>query len=48
MMKDGSRVTFPVMLGMAPDAFLTKTWYPDQLASGISRPAIPRTIKIIP
>jgi hypothetical protein len=27
MVKDYSRVTFPVMLDMAPYAFLTKIWY---------------------
>jgi hypothetical protein len=47
MVKDCSPITFPVMLDMAPYAFLTKNCYPYQLAGGISDPAIPRTIKII-
>jgi hypothetical protein len=47
MVKDCSHVTFPVMLDMAPYAFLTKNWYLYQLAAGISHPAIPRTMKII-
>jgi hypothetical protein len=46
MVKDCSRVPFPVMLDMALYAFLTKKWYPYQLAAGISHPAIPLTIKI--
>jgi hypothetical protein len=47
MAKDCSHIAFPVMLDMAPYAFLTKHWSPYQLAAGISHPAIPRTIKII-
>jgi hypothetical protein len=47
MVKDCRRVTFPIMLDMAPYAFMTKNGYPYQLAAGISHPAIPRTIKVI-
>jgi hypothetical protein len=47
MVKDCSRVTFPVMLDMAPYVFLTKNRYPYQLAAGTSHPAILITIKVI-
>jgi hypothetical protein len=47
MVKDCSRVTFPVMLDMNPIAFLRKKGDPYQLAAAISHPAIPRTIKVI-
>jgi hypothetical protein len=40
MVKDCTRVTFPVMLDMAPYAFLAKDCYPYQLTAGISHPAI--------
>jgi hypothetical protein len=43
--KDYNRVTFPVILNMAPYAFLTKIWYPYQLAVGISHPAIPERLR---
>jgi hypothetical protein len=41
------RVTFPVMLDMAPYPFVTKNWYLYRLAVGISHPVIPRTMKVI-
>jgi hypothetical protein len=47
MVKYCSRVAFPVILEMAPYAFLARNCYPYQLAAGISHPAIPRTMKII-
>jgi hypothetical protein len=47
MVKDCSRATFPVMLDMAPYAFLTKKCCPYISAAGISHPAIPRTIKLM-
>jgi hypothetical protein len=48
MAKDCNRVSFPVMLDMAPSALLTKNWHPYQLATGVSHPAMPRMIKVIP
>jgi hypothetical protein len=47
MVKDYSRVTFPVMFDVAPCPFLTKNCSLYQLAGGISHPAVPRTIKVI-
>jgi hypothetical protein len=47
MLKVCSRATFPVMIDVAPYAFLTKSCYPCQLAADTSHSAIRRTIKII-
>jgi hypothetical protein len=47
MVKDYSRVAFPVMLNMAPHAFLTNNCYPYQFTAGISHLAIPRMSKVI-
>jgi hypothetical protein len=47
MVKDCSRVTFPVMPDMVPYAFLTKNCSRYQSAVCISHPAIPRTMRVI-
>jgi hypothetical protein len=47
MVKDCTRVTFPVMFDMVPYAFLTKIWYPYQLGADISHLTIPRTTEVI-
>jgi hypothetical protein len=47
MVKDRSRITFLVMLDMAPCAFLMENCLPYQLAAGISHQAVPETINII-
>jgi hypothetical protein len=47
LVKDCSRVTFPVIFDMDSYALLTKNYYLYQMAASIHHPAISRTIKII-